>query len=250
MLKFLHHTLCAFDAEWVPDVYAGRRRYALPPDMPPEEVVAAMYANAKDYHPETNPRPYLKTPLCRVGSVAVAWWKVGEDAVVHSWAGPHEEGTINAFLSMVGKRRPQLFSFNGRRADVPILLQRALTHGLELPQFAQRPNKPWEGVDYFDRYSGWHVDLLDSPLMEGGGSLADLCAGLGIPGKADMTGGDVYARWLSGDIEAIQHYNEEDAMRVLAVVARIGALMGQTPGVVPWAGAVLAAHPEWAQGGV
>lgn len=245
MLKFLHSELCAFDVEWVPDVAAGRRRYALPDDMPDAEVVATMYRNAKDYDAEHKPRPYLSTPLCRIVSVAVAWWKLGEAAQVHWWCGNIEQAVVHPFLTMVGKRRPQLFSFNGRRADVPALLQRACVHGVSAPAFAQRPGKPWEGVDYFDRYNGWHVDLLDSPLMEGRGSLADLCAGLDIPGKDEMSGGDVAERWAEGDFDGVAHYNEEDAMRVMEVVARIGHLMGKTPATVPWSDEVLANHPTW-----
>lgn len=246
MLKFLHTDLCAFDVEWIPDPMAGRRRYGLSLDVPDADVVRVMYEHGKDYHPETNPRPYLKTPLCQVVSIAVAWWSQDDQAHVHSWANG-EEATVASFLAMVGKRRPQLFSFNGRRADVPILLQRAMAHDLSAPSFAVRPNKPWEGVDYFDRYSGWHVDLMDSPLMEGGGSLSDLCAGLDVPGKAVMDGGDVADRWAMGDCDGVRHYNEEDAMRVLAVVARIGALMGRMSGEVPWHADVLARHQLWAK---
>lgn len=248
MLKFLHSELCAFDVEWVPDVAAGRRRYALPDDMPDAEVVATMYRNAKDYDAEQKPRPYLSTPLCRIVSVAAAWWTPAEGvAHIYTWSsGVHESlGIVRPFLGALGRRRPQLFSFNGRRADIPALLQRACAHEVGVPDFAQRPNKPWEGVDYFDRHSGWHVDLLDSPLMEGRGSLADLCAGLDIPGKDEMSGGDVAERWAAGDHEAVAHYNEEDAMRVMEVVARIGHLMGKTPATVPWSDAVLANHPTW-----
>lgn len=248
MLKFLHSELCAFDVEWVPDVAAGRRRYALPDDMPDAEVVATMYRNAKDYDAEHKPRPYLSRPLCRIVSLAAAWWRVDAGmAHVHVlWADDAESDVLSFFLGRVGRRRPQLFSFNGRRADVPALLQRACVHEVTAPAFAQRPNRPWEGVDYFDRHSGWHVDLLDSPLMEGRGSLADLCAGLDIPGKDEMSGGDVAERWAAGDHEAVAHYNEEDAMRVMEVVARIGHLMGKTPASVPWSDAVLANHPAWA----
>ena len=75
----------------------------------------------------------------------------------------------------------------------------------------------------------------------------DLCAGLDIPGKDEMSGGDVAERWAAGDHGAVAHYNEEDAMRVMEVVARVGYLMGKTPAAVPWSAEVLAKHVAWAE---
>ena len=60
----------------------------------------------------------------------------------------------------VGEKRPQIVGFNSTNADLPIITQRAIVHGLRAPGFGERPNKPWEGADYFDsRNSDYNVDL-------------------------------------------------------------------------------------------
>lgn len=244
MLKFIGETLCSFDVEWVPNIEAGRRRYGMPADAPDEAVLEAMYVGCKGYDAETNPTPYLPAPLCRVVSVAYAWWKPGEPASAASWCDFPEEHVVRPLLGIIGYTRPQLWSFNGREADFPILLQRACALGLSVPQFAQRPAKPWEGVDYFDRYSGWHVDIRDTPLMGRHGSLADLCAGLGLPGKGAVDGGDVAALMAAGEVETVRLYNEGDAMRVMGVAAKVLRLMGRTEQLT-WRADVLSRHPEW-----
>jgi hypothetical protein len=203
-----------------------------------------MYKRDKRYDQVINPRPYLPTALCRIVSIAAAQWQ-GGTANVGSFAKGGESLVVGGFLDYIGRSRPQLFSYNGQRADLPILLQRAALHRLQVPAFLKRPAKPWEGVDYFDRYSGWHVDLLDSAI--GGGSLADLCAGLDIPGKVDVDGSSIADLWAAGKVDEIARYNEADAMRVLAIVARVGYMAGlldvSSP---PWAENVLDRHPEWA----
>lgn len=245
MLKFIGDTLCSFDAEWVPNIDAGRRRYRMPADADAEAVLEAMYVGCLDYDAEKNPRPYLPTPLCRVECVAAAWWTPGKEAAVHSWSEDDEARTVLPFLALVGQYRPQLWSFNGMDADIPILLQRALVHHLTVPAFAQRPAKPWEGVDYFDRYSGWHVDLRDTPLMGRRGSLADLCACLDLPGKGAIDGGDVAGLVAAGDRATVRRYCEADAMRVMGVAAKVLGIMGRWAPLT-WRADALERHPEWA----
>lgn len=66
MIRSVQDHLWAFDCEWVPDPRAGRLVYGLPADLPDRDVLAAMWkrggATAED------PRPFLKTVLCRVVS--------------------------------------------------------------------------------------------------------------------------------------------------------------------------------------
>ena len=69
MFKSVQDKVWAFDAEWVPDPLTGRAVYGLPAELPDEEIVAEMWRRGGAS--EEEPRPYLKTVLCRVVSISV-----------------------------------------------------------------------------------------------------------------------------------------------------------------------------------
>lgn len=230
MLKLYPQEMWAFDAEWVPEPATGRRVYRLPAGMPDEEVLAHMWHEGGAT--EADPQPYLKTVLCRVVSIAAVIRKQQRDGtvslVLHSLptlADPDatEGQIIGRFLEAVGKSKPQLVGFNSHGADIPILVQRALVNGVPLPNFAKRPAKPWEGVDYFARGSDYNVDIKD----EVGGfgkstpSLHELATACRIPGKLGTAGDDVLRLWRAGDVRAIVHYNECDALTTYLVWLRL-----------------------------
>ena len=74
-----------------------------------------------------------------------------------------EKLILHSFMKSVGRRKPQLVGFNSSQADIPIIIQRAIVNGLSGLGFSDRPNKPWEGVDYFDsRNSDYSIDLADA----------------------------------------------------------------------------------------
>lgn len=221
LLKFFAPEVWCFDAEWVPEPATGRRVYGLPAGMPDEEVLAQMWAEGGAT--DADPQPYLKTVLCRVVSIAALIRKVQRDGtvslVLHSLPTPDmpdatEAQILARFLGSVGKAKPQLVGYNSHGADLPILVQRALVNGLSIREFAKRPAKPWEGVDYFARGSDYNVDLRD----ETGGfgrstpSLHEFATACRIPGKLGTAGDDVLRLWRAGDVRAIVHYNECDAL--------------------------------------
>lgn len=235
MIKFTGREVWAFDAEWVPDPASGRRTYGLAADLPDEEVLRHMWQEG-GATPE-DPRPYLKTVLCRVVSVA---------AVVRKQVRPQqyslelrslptaekadmtEADLLTRFLTGVGKTKPQLVGFNSQSADLPIMIQRSMVNGLTLPEFCARPAKPWEGVDYFARGSDYNIDLKDE--VGGWGkstpSLHELATACRIPGKIDTAGGDVVDLWTKGEIRRIVQYNECDALTTFLVWSRLALLAG------------------------
>lgn len=212
----------AFDVEWVPDPVAGKVLYDLPADMPDAEVIGEMWKRGGAT--EEEPRPFLKTVLCKIVSLSMISRTVGEDDGVkvslHSIphiGGPPEEREesriITTFLEEVGKHKPQVVGYNSVRADLKILVQRAITNGLSIPQFARRPAKPWEGPDYFSPASEWNVDMMQ---IVGGNrstpSLNELARLSGIPGKMGVDGNEVAPLWLEGKLDDIVRYNEFDAI--------------------------------------
>jgi len=236
MFKRVHDQVWAFDAEWVPDPPTGRAVYGLPEEISDEEVVEEMWQRGGAT--EEDPRPYLKTILCRVVSIAAVTRSVEGGQVqvgLHSLpdvAGGQLEASeadvIGRFLEGVGKQKPQLVGYNSEGADLRIFLQRAVANGVAAPDFARRPNKPWEGVDYFVTTADWHIDLIE--VVGGRGrsrpSLHELAVSCGIPGKFTGAGSDVLALWRAGQVEGIVAYNEFDALTTYLLWLRVAHFGG------------------------
>ena len=232
MLRPPHHQLFAFDAEWVPDPPTGRRVLDLPRAMPDEEVLVRMWAHGGAT--EAEPRPYLKTILCRVVSIAAVIRTVKQGEVHHRLyalpEGPEalpEDDLLRRFLVAIGDKKPQLVGFNSREADLPILAQRAMVHRLSIPGFGRSAEK-WAPGDFFDRYGNQHIDLRDLTGAWGKASstLHELATACGIPGKLGTDGKSVIDLWHKGDIAGIVRYNQFDALTTFLVWLRAMTLSG------------------------
>ena len=136
---------------------------------------------------------------------------------------------LSCFLKAVGDKKPQLVGFNSAKADLKILVQRAVAKGVQAEKFAKRPEKPWLGDDYFDsRNSEAHVDLIE--ILGGYGSsnpsLNETASVCGIPGKMGVSGEEVAPMWLEGRLAEIVAYNECDALSTYLIWLRIAYFGG------------------------
>ncbi|MEO5339778.1 MAG: 3'-5' exonuclease [Magnetococcus sp. MYC-9] len=237
MFKTVKNLLWAFDSEWVPDPRAGRLLYGLGEDLPDAEVIQEMWQRGGAT--ADNPTPYLKTVLCRVVSIVVVQRFAHKDGRVTlnlltlprgpTRATDTEASIIGTFLEAMGERQPQLVGYNSLAADLRILVQRAIVSGLRCPRFAFRPNKPWEGVDYFARGGESHLDLKEYATPgwgSGSPSLHELAVLSGIPGKLDTCGDQVAQLWLDGRLEEIIAYNECDALTTYLLWLRMAHFAG------------------------
>ncbi|MBF0189312.1 MAG: 3'-5' exonuclease [Magnetococcales bacterium] len=238
MFKKILDKVWAFDAEWAPDPAAGRLLHGLPESMSDADVMKEMWA--KGGATEEDPTPFLKTILCRVLTIAAVTRSRSRDGQVtlHMTSLPKdlsseedlkESHLIDAFLSAVGKHKPQLVGYNSVGADIRILVQRAIVNGLTQPAFSRRPDKPWEGPDYFNKMSDWNVDLQDAVTPgwgRGNPSLNELASLSGIPGKMDVAGDQVPQMWLDGRLPEILAYNEYDALTTYLVWLRLAHFGG------------------------
>jgi predicted PolB exonuclease-like 3'-5' exonuclease len=237
MIRSVQDQIWAFDCEWVPDPHAGRLLYHLPKDMPDRDVLTEMWKHAGAT--PADPTPFLKTVLCRVISIAAVrrrargnevkldllWLPRDPDSAEQQ----AEPAILGKFLQALGKAKPQLVGYNSRAADLRILVQRAVACGLAAPEFCQRPEKPWEGVDYFHRDNEWHVDLMELLSSWGkGGSVAlhEIATLSGIPGKFDTDGLQVAPMWLDGRLREIVQYNCFDALTTYLVWLRMAHFAG------------------------
>ena len=237
MFKTVKNRVWAFDAEWIPDPLAGRMLYKPAAGTSDREVVEVMWK--KGGATKEDPTPSLKTVVCRIVSIAaVERHQTGSDVKLHLLSLPRdsldpvqtaERHVVGTFLAKAGEYKPQLVGFNSASADLKAMIQRSVVLGLSMPDFCKRPNKPWEGEDYFDsRNSEASVDLKD--VVGGWGkatpSLNEIATLSGIPGKMDVDGEQVAALWLDGDLDKIIAYNEFDALTTYLLWLRIAHFGG------------------------
>ena len=243
MLKKLADSVFSFDVEWIPDPKSAEILHDSSPVEGSGDNAAdsfeALWASARKDGDAPDSQPYLKTILCRVVSLAGILREQAPGGrpslkLISLPTDPSdqqksdEKTILSSFLKSVGRRKPQLVGYNSSQADVPILVQRAIVHGLPGFGFSDRPNKPWEGVDYFDaRNSDYNLDLADAmgqfrdrPTLHQAATLS------GIPGKLEVSGDSVAQMWLEGKLAEIVEYNEFDAFTTHLLWARIAHFSG------------------------
>lgn len=131
-----------------------------------------------------------------------------------------ERAILSDFLRFINSKEPRLVSFNGRGFDLPTIMLRAMKYNLSAfgyfeSENASKTKNKWE--NYRARYSEkWHTDLLE--CLGNFGSVRNLnldnvCKMLGIVGKYEVSGGDVYSLYYDKkDIEKIDFYCQSDVL--------------------------------------
>ncbi len=244
MLKSpIHELALFFDLEWVPDAAGAKRLFDLADETTELEAMQRLWEHSPAYKPIENPRPFLKYMFSRVVSIAFLSRKRvtrdGERAVEFSLNSlpklpfesddVDEAAIIERFLYIVGDRCPQLVGFNSAESDIQVLIQRGIINEVSAPAFCVRPNKPWEGPDYFDaRNSEAHLDIVKrfsgGAMMPKLDEMAKLC---GFPGKIDVRGDQVTDLWLAGEITKIVEYNQIDTLNTYLLWLRLVYFAGQ-----------------------
>ncbi len=138
-------------------------------------------------------------------------------------ATPDEAQVLREFSEFVGKRRPTLVTFNGRRFDLPVLANRMLKHGVPFPAYYATRN-------YRYRYSDeGHIDLADLMTDYGASrmpSLDALAQLVGMPGKMQVDGSKVQSMFEQGRHEEIRDYCLHDVVQTTYVFLRAELLRG------------------------
>lgn len=137
-----------------------------------------------------------------------------------------ERGLLEDFSRFVGRERPVLVTYNGRRFDLPVIALRALCHGVPLGWYyrdrASRHRYSEEG----------HLDLCDWLADFGAaraGSLDQLARLIGLPGKVGVDGSQVEGLYRDGKLEAIERYCLGDVAQTALLLLRFRLLQGQLP---------------------
>lgn len=136
----------------------------------------------------------------------------------------HRERTLlEDFSRFVGRARPVLVTYNGRRFDLPVIALRSLCHGVSLGWYYRERN-----VRY--RYSEeGHLDLSDWLADHGAtrpGSLDAVARLIGLPGKLGIDGSQVEGMYHAGQLAAIQTYCLGDVAQTALLFLRFRLLQG------------------------
>ncbi|MFN0277363.1 MAG: hypothetical protein ACKVRN_02050 [Pyrinomonadaceae bacterium] len=232
-----------FDLEWVPDASGAKRLFELPDETTELEAMQVLWEQSPQYNTDTNPRPFLKYMFSRVISIAFLSRKpIFRDGIQEVEFSLNslpslplesnevdEASLIERFLYILGKRCPQLVGYNSANSDIQVLIQRGMINEISAPEFCKRPDKPWEGIDYFRRWDNEdHLDLMKlfavkdmTPRLD---ELSKLC---GFPGKIDVKGDQVTDLWLAGDLKRIVEYNQIDVLNTYLVWLRVAFFCGK-----------------------
>lgn len=136
-----------------------------------------------------------------------------------------ERERVRKFVDAWDKTKPRLVTFNGRGADVPLILARLLSYGLVAPAFtgAIAFGNRYRGEAHHDLY-----DLLGNYGAQRRGGLDDWARCIGWPGKGDVDGSDV-ARLLAGEDgrALVDAYCLCDAVQTAAVYLRFCLVNGE-----------------------
>lgn len=238
--------ICVFDIETVPDIDLLRQYYKLDSTLSEIEICEFAFSTQK----EKSGSEFLPIYWHKVVSIASVicdeygrFIKVGnfgkKDSSTKSTKSTEssaqstqidskdsisfiadEKQILSDFLAFINSKEPRLVSFNGRGFDLPTIMLRAMRYNLSAYSYFESENvakskTKWE--NYRARYSEkWHTDLLDCLGHFGSVrtlNLDNVCKMLGIVGKYEVSGGDVYSLYYDKrDLDKIDLYCQSDVL--------------------------------------
>ncbi len=137
----------------------------------------------------------------------------------------NEEQIIQQYYDMVDQMdRFTLVTWNGRTFDLPVLIHRMYSYGMDLDWYYR--NKEIAG-----RYSKQHIDVMDvfcnyGTFGHGRAHLDSIAKLSGLPGKGDVKGDNVKEMHEAGRYEEIQTYCITDVIQTAFIFLRFAALSG------------------------
>ena len=220
--------ICIFDCETIPDAKLTRYQFDLDGDDKEVSKIAFELQEAK------TGSSFLPIAFHQVVAIsAVMANDYGVFQKVSTIQGESEKEMIENFLNFIDKHNPKLVSFNGRNFDIPMLMVRAMKYNLSCPAFYEKENKmlnksKWDNYRY--RFTDkFHVDLMDHISEFGavrGLKLDLLCTMMGIPGKFDVSGDQVFSLYYDGEVEKIKEYCESDVLNTYWLYLKYELLKG------------------------
>lgn len=217
--------ILVFDIETIPDVTTGRRLYGLH-NLNDFDAMRAMQALRLQDNDNKIGTTFMKLPLHKIACISFLWIKLDEGKFTLkslSLQNMDEKQMLQRFLLAFDKR-PLVVSYNGKAFDMPVLMYRALHHGLCAPSaFADHKD------GYLARYSKNHIDLIDvlSGVSYARQSLDVIAALCGYAGKQNMDGTQVIPLVESNEWQKLTTYCESDVLNTWFIFLHYQRLLGQ-----------------------
>jgi len=220
-----------FDIETVPDVALGRRLYGLQ-GLDDAAVANAMLARQRarsgsEFLPHVQQRVVAISCVLR-SREQLKLWSLGD-------LNSSESELLARFFDGIEKYSPELVSWNGGGFDLPVLHYRALAAGVQAPRYWEigDEDSSFRYNNYLSRFHWRHLDLMD--VLSGfqpraRAPLAEVAALLGFPGKLGFSGEKVWDAYLAGELLAVRHYCETDALNTYLIYLRFQFLRARLDG--------------------
>ena len=227
-----------FDIETIPDVSSGSRLYDL--ELPYDDSLLAMTAIRRQESSSDFPRLLLHEIVCISG----IWAEDGNIKLFSFCQGSMSEKQIlQRFLAIFDKHFPTLVSWNGSGFDLPVILLRAMHHGLSaqglLDQGEFEQSRRYN--NYQNRYQHRHTDLMDCLALfnvRNFQRLDELALFLGFPGKQGQSGYQVHDYVTNKQWDVLCQYCESDVLNTWLIYLRWQLLRGHLD---------VTQHRQWAQ---
>ena len=217
-----------FDIETVTDLKSGAHLYQL--DLPEHDLEQALMKLRRQ---ETG-TDFQRLALHEIVCISGLW--IDELGAMKLFSFSREKFTeaeiLRKFLSIFDKRNPTLVSWNGSQFDLPVILFRAMYHGLSAPSLFDQGEIDTQKRynNYQNRYHHRHVDLMDIMAMFNGRNfqkLDDIAHLLGFPGKRGETGYHVAEYLKTQQWSKMTSYCEGDVLNTWLIYIRWLLLKGQ-----------------------
>lgn len=212
--------LC-FDAETIPDAELLRRSLQLPDASDAEVVEQALQAQREKTDGRSD---FLPLVFHQVVSISVVY-RAGSTFLVDSKSTPlAEKEIISHFFQSIASKNPILVSWNGSGFDMPMLVLRALRHGVNAQGYWTGPSGARDFNNYTQRYKKSHQDVMDILAHYQAGnktSLANAALACDLPGKMGYDGSQVLGLHRSGKHDEIRNYCEIDALNTYLIWLRL-----------------------------
>ena len=187
-----------------------------PAQMKKAETIAAWYESE---HANAVQDALAKTSfdgaMCHIICIGV---QVDDDEPVTFYATKHidERQMLIDFYKHIfslGDYAHQFIGHNAAQFDMKLIRQRGIILGVNPPPVISRLNDDKWGDKIFDTMLRWDPKNFIS--------LDKLCLALGIEGKGDFSGKDVYKAWQDGQEAKIRAYCADDVKKTRAVYKRM-----------------------------
>jgi 3'-5' exonuclease len=128
---------------------------------------------------------------------------------------------VSQFWGGVEKMSAKLVTFNGRSFDMPLLELAACRFGCTAPNYFQNSRHRFSGaIDLLD----WFTNFGAYRMVGGLNLLAKL---LGLPGKMEIAGDQVYAMYKEGRYQDINDYCMFDTLDTYFIFLRSRVMIGE-----------------------